>query len=86
MPALGNEQDRITGFTRGADDYLPKPFSLAELDARTDNQPVGFLYAFEVITAGGGSCQGNPATFILHVSTHLPVMVLRGVLIHALCA
>ena len=36
MSALGNEQDRITGFTRGADDYLPKPFSLAELDARTD--------------------------------------------------
>ena len=36
MSALGNEQDRITGFTRGADDYLPKPFSLAELDARSD--------------------------------------------------
>ncbi|BAQ80656.1 response regulator transcription factor [Pseudomonas sp. St29] len=36
MSALGAEQDRITGFTRGADDYLPKPFSLAELDARAD--------------------------------------------------
>lgn len=36
MSALGAEQDRITGFTRGADDYLPKPFSLAELDARVD--------------------------------------------------
>lgn len=36
MSALGAEQDRITGFTQGADDYLPKPFSLAELDARTD--------------------------------------------------
>ncbi|MBA6059740.1 response regulator transcription factor [Pseudomonas juntendi] len=34
--ALGAEQDRISGFTRGADDYLPKPFSLAELDARVD--------------------------------------------------
>lgn len=34
MSALGAEQDRITGFTQGADDYLPKPFSLAELDAR----------------------------------------------------
>jgi two-component system response regulator PfeR len=36
MSALGAEQDRITGFTRGADDYLPKPFSLAELDARAN--------------------------------------------------
>ncbi len=36
MSALGSEQDRISGFTRGADDYLPKPFSLAELDARID--------------------------------------------------
>ena len=36
MSALGAEQERISGFTRGADDYLPKPFSLAELDARVD--------------------------------------------------
>ncbi|MFJ4141160.1 response regulator transcription factor [Pseudomonas sp. NPDC089734] len=36
MSALGAEQDRISGFTQGADDYLPKPFSLAELDARVD--------------------------------------------------
>lgn len=36
MSALGAEQDRISGFTRGADDYLPKPFSLAELDARLE--------------------------------------------------
>ncbi len=36
MSALGAEQDRITGFSQGADDYLPKPFSLAELDVRID--------------------------------------------------
>ncbi|MCQ4291614.1 response regulator transcription factor [Pseudomonas stutzeri] len=36
MSALGNEQDRITGFSQGADDYLPKPFSLLELSVRIE--------------------------------------------------
>ncbi|MCY1273582.1 Transcriptional regulatory protein BaeR [compost metagenome] len=36
MSALGAEQDRIAGFSQGADDYLPKPFSLAELSVRID--------------------------------------------------
>ncbi|MBF8659438.1 response regulator transcription factor [Pseudomonas putida] len=36
MSALGAEQDRIVGFSQGADDYLPKPFSMAELDVRID--------------------------------------------------
>ncbi|MDH2242025.1 response regulator transcription factor [Pseudomonas sp. GD03909] len=36
MSALGNEQDRITGFSQGADDYLPKPFSLRELSVRIE--------------------------------------------------
>ncbi|WP_107328263.1 response regulator transcription factor [Metapseudomonas otitidis] len=36
MSALGAEQDRIAGFSRGADDYLPKPFSLVELQVRVD--------------------------------------------------
>ncbi|MDF0730000.1 response regulator transcription factor [Pseudomonas entomophila] len=36
MSALGAEADRITGFQRGADDYLPKPFSLAELRVRIE--------------------------------------------------
>jgi two-component system response regulator PfeR len=31
MSALGAEADRINGFRRGADDYLPKPFSVDEL-------------------------------------------------------
>jgi len=34
MSALGAEQDRIAGFSQGADDYLPKPFAMAELEAR----------------------------------------------------
>jgi two-component system response regulator PfeR len=36
MSALGAEQDRIDGFVHGADDYLPKPFSLVEMDVRID--------------------------------------------------
>ncbi|VVN07843.1 Sensor histidine kinase RcsC [Pseudomonas fluorescens] len=36
MSALGAEADRITGFQRGADDYLPKPFSMAELQVRIE--------------------------------------------------
>lgn len=34
MSALGSEADRINGFRRGADDYLPKPFSVDELHVR----------------------------------------------------
>ncbi|MEH6565958.1 MAG: response regulator transcription factor [Halopseudomonas sp.] len=34
MSALGEESHRIRGFDSGADDYLPKPFSLAELQVR----------------------------------------------------
>ena len=34
MSALGDEAHRIQGFDCGADDYLPKPFSLAELQVR----------------------------------------------------
>lgn len=36
MSALGAEQDRIAGFSQGADDYLPKPFSLGELGVRIE--------------------------------------------------
>ena len=36
MSALGAEQDRIAGFSQGADDYLPKPFSMSELDVRIE--------------------------------------------------
>ncbi|NBB11503.1 response regulator transcription factor [Pseudomonas sp. SLFW] len=36
MSALGAEADRITGFRHGADDYLPKPFSVDELRVRIE--------------------------------------------------
>lgn len=34
LSALGNEAHRIQGFDSGADDYLPKPFSIEELQVR----------------------------------------------------
>lgn len=34
LTALGSEEDRVAGFAAGADDYLVKPFSMAELAAR----------------------------------------------------
>ena len=34
LTALGKEEDIITGFEAGADDYVTKPFSLGELTAR----------------------------------------------------
>jgi two-component system response regulator PfeR len=36
MSALSSEADRISGFRHGADDYLPKPFSLDELQVRVE--------------------------------------------------
>jgi two-component system response regulator PfeR len=36
MSALGDEPNRIAGFSQGADDFLPKPFSLGELSVRIE--------------------------------------------------
>jgi DNA-binding response OmpR family regulator len=34
LTAMGSPQERVKGLDKGADDYLPKPFSLYELQAR----------------------------------------------------
>lgn len=36
LTALGSVEERVTGLTAGADDYLVKPFAFAELMARID--------------------------------------------------
>jgi CheY-like chemotaxis protein len=43
LTALGDAEHRIAGMQAGADDYLPKPFSLADMEAR--------LIAAERVTA-----------------------------------
>ena len=37
LSALGDVDNRVQGLTSGADDYLPKPFSIPELTARLTN-------------------------------------------------
>ena len=34
LTARGSTEDKVRGLNLGADDYLPKPFDLAELEAR----------------------------------------------------
>lgn len=36
LTAIGATDDRVEGLRAGADDYLPKPFSLSELEARLE--------------------------------------------------
>jgi len=36
LTACGAEEERIKGYSRGADDYLPKPFNIQELMLRID--------------------------------------------------
>ena len=41
LTAKGNDMDKITGLTIGADDYITKPFNPLELMARVKAQPAG---------------------------------------------
>ncbi len=55
LTAMGQESDRVTGFMTGADDYVVKPFSVAELMARVDalyRRLEGDGAAGEIISSG----------------------------------
>ena len=72
LSARGQDTDRVTGLRLGADDYISKPFSLRELEARIESvlrraqavpAPSGLLYRdpYLVIDAWGWqvSCDGH---------------------------
>ncbi len=54
LTARDSENDKLTGFSLGADDYIPKPFSVRELVARVK----------AVIKRGRNDTPDNPETYI----------------------
>ncbi len=74
LTARGSVADRITGLEEGADDYMPKPFSLAELLARIRRR-----------LATGGTPTGTPTADAAAGLTVGPVrldLVTRQVRVH----
>jgi two-component system OmpR family response regulator/two-component system copper resistance phosphate regulon response regulator CusR len=78
LTALGSVEERVAGLNAGADDYLVKPFSFAELEARLDavhrrssQKPSMALAAGDVVldltnrkvTRGGLEIQLTPTEF-----------------------
>ncbi len=72
LSARGQDTDRVTGLRLGADDYVPKPFSLRELEARIESvlrrahagpAPTGLMYRdpYLVVDAWGWqvTCDGH---------------------------
>jgi DNA-binding response OmpR family regulator len=52
LSALGTVDDRIDGLNAGADDYLVKPFSFAELTARIDAKDAAVGHIDDIQIAG----------------------------------
>jgi DNA-binding response OmpR family regulator len=88
LTARDTEADKLAGFAAGADDYLVKPFSLAELDARLRalHRRARGLHAATVLSASGvrldpGTLQASRDGVRLHLTPtglKLLAMLLRA--------
>jgi DNA-binding response OmpR family regulator len=68
LTARDTEQDKLVGFDTGADDYLVKPYSLLELDARlkalvrrSRREIVNYVLAFDDLRLDTGTGQVSRA-------------------------
>lgn len=77
LTACGDEQDRVKGLQLGADDYVVKPFSIAELLARVAavlrRSPGRQLAVAQVLRFPGGSLDGETRRAQFDDGTPLPL-------------
>ena len=77
LTACGDEQDRVKGLQLGADDYVVKPFSIAELLARVAavlrRSPGRQLAVAQVLSFPGGTLDGETRRARFDDGTPLPL-------------
>jgi len=66
LSALGAPEDRVRGLTSGADDYLTKPFTFAELHAR-----------ISLLIRRGGAAATAPQTVLAHDDLEMDLLTRR---------
>lgn len=79
LTALGSVEDKLRGFEVGADDYVTKPFSLKEVEARLRTHIALRRMAAETNALTGASLMGTVAAGIMH-EVNNPLNVLLNAL------